>query len=68
MTQEEWAVQQLNESGIVTRNQALQNNITRLGAIIHLLKRAGLDIVGKYNEGDYVYSLNNITPHTCSNV
>jgi len=40
-TQEEWVLAQLQHNGEVTRNEALKNYITRLGAIICDLKKQG---------------------------
>lgn len=64
-TQEQKVIRQLQETGRVSRNWALQNFITRLSAIILNLKKAGWDIEGKserthggYGRGlDYVYKL-----------
>lgn len=61
MTQIDWVRKTLLEHGEVTRNQALERYISRLGAIIFNLREEGLDIVGswrKYDGGkDYVYTL-----------
>ena len=64
-TQTEWVVKQFNEKGQVSRNEALRNFISRLGAIICQLKKAGWNIDGRnertqggYGRGlDYVYRL-----------
>lgn len=56
-TQKQWVLKQLNEYGEVRRNQALQNNITRLSAIILNLKNEGYKIEGDTRAGDYVYTL-----------
>jgi hypothetical protein len=61
MTQKEWTKKQLKDEGWVSRNGALTNRITRLGAIICDLKKEiqpkGWDLVGYNREGDYVYKL-----------
>ena len=41
MTQIEFVKNKLKEKGFITRNEALRNYISRLGAIIHLLKKDG---------------------------
>jgi len=40
-TQIVWVLNELKEKGYVSRNAALQNYISRLGAIIHILKGRG---------------------------
>lgn len=60
-TQRQWAIRQLLENGYVTRNQALNNFISRLGSIICSLKKEGWSIEGKniktaYGK-DYEYRL-----------
>lgn len=55
-TQRKWVEQQLLADE-VTRNQALQRFISRLGAIICDLKADGWDIVATRRNGDYVYTL-----------
>lgn len=58
--QERWIKQQLRENGRVTRNEAVRNYITRLGAYIVDLKHAGWKIKkGRYTEDrrDFVYEL-----------
>lgn len=61
LTQENWVINRLNSKGCVTRNEALQNYISRLGAIVERLNKAGWDIKGTYlrtgNSKDYVYTL-----------
>jgi len=61
-SQRDWAIEQLLNNGEVTRNGALQNFITRLGAIIcDLNKEEGWEVVGKWrkegNKKDFVYFL-----------
>ena len=68
-TQSDKVVAMLKENGRVTRNWALQNYITRLGAIIFDLKKAGWQIDGRferthggYGRGkDYVYIIKKST-------
>jgi len=65
-TQLLWVKQQLRQHGQVSRNDALANYISRLGAIILVLKREGWKIEGEYGvriDGrgrggrDYFYNL-----------
>ena len=60
-SQQQWAVEQLLANKRVSRNQALQHFITRLGAIICDLNKEGWVIDGKFEEWgsgkDYVYYL-----------
>lgn len=60
-TQIEWVKKQLKTKGFVTRNEALQTYITRLGAIICDLKKEGWKIEGEFlkteNGKDYKYTL-----------
>lgn len=64
--QKKWVIQQLNETGRVSRNDALQRHITRLGAIIHQLNEEGWDIVGEWKISrlykDYVYYVRDRKP------
>ncbi len=52
----------LLKNKFITRNECLQNYITRLGAHIVTLKEEGMDITGKYiktpHGQDYKYTLN----------
>ena len=61
MTQREWAIKQLKDEKEVTRNGALQNRITRLGAIACDIRKEiqpkGWDLLGYNRDGDYVYKL-----------
>lgn len=61
-TQKSWVKGILLKEGSISRNFALKNYVSRLGAIICLLKKEGLEIEGKNHEGDYVYSLMNHPP------
>ena len=62
-TQLQWVVKQLKENGQVSRNEALKHYISRLGAIVCSLKKAGWNIEGRnehtlggHGRGlDYVY-------------
>lgn len=44
-SQKDWVIQQLLEKGKISRNFALQNYISRLGALIFDLKEEGWDFV-----------------------
>jgi len=56
-----WVKNQLMENGEVSRNYAISNYITRLGAIIHKLNKNGWVIRGHFekteNGRDYIYNL-----------
>lgn len=56
-TQRKWVEQQFKEHGEITRNQCLQNYISRLGAIIYGLKQDGWVITSSRRGKDYVYTL-----------
>lgn len=60
-TQEKIIIDYLLDNGSVSRNWALRQYITRLGAIINRLNDNGWEIKGEYvktqNGRDYVYSL-----------
>lgn len=64
-TQKDWAVHQLETNGRVSRNDALNNHITRLGAVAHELKEEGYDLYGVWVRTefgkDYVYMKRNKT-------
>lgn len=49
-SQTQWVVEQLKLNGYVSRNLALQEHITRLGAIICNLSKVGWVFEGKYVE------------------
>ena len=59
MTQQEQVEDRLKVQGYITRNWALENYITRLGAIINTLNKGGWNLTGTYTnfEGrkDYTY-------------
>lgn len=40
-TQLKWVTEQLEKKGEITRNECLQHYISRLGAIIHIMKKDG---------------------------
>lgn len=60
-TQENWVVEMLLHNGKVSRNEALNNFISRLGAIICDLKKDGWTIEAKWEKSpygkDYLYYL-----------
>lgn len=56
-TQKQWVIDQLQTYGEVTRNQALQHFISRLGAIVLVLKNEGYDLIAEQRGSDYVYKL-----------
>ena len=64
MTQDNKVSKQLEKHGKVTRNWALRNYISRLGAIIYDLRQAGFKIEASWERdkkgkrtGDYQYIL-----------
>lgn len=63
MTQTQKIIEQLEDKGFVTRNWALQNFISRLGALILALKKEGWVFTQEYTETphgrDYTYTLIN---------
>lgn len=46
----------LDRQGSISRNEALNMRITRLGSIIHLLNKQGNNFKGRFVKGDYVYT------------
>jgi len=60
-TQLQWTREKLNTYGQVSRNEALRNYITRLGARINDLKNEGLEIEGHFEKTDhgkdYIYQV-----------
>ncbi len=60
-SQEQFIINCLRTRGEVTRNEALRNYISRLGAIIYNLNQKGWVIEGKYRKysggKDFVYTL-----------
>ena len=53
MTQTQKIIEQLEDKGFVTRNWALQNYISRLGALILFLKKDGWVFTQEYTETPY---------------
>lgn len=56
-TQENWVLEQLNTTGQIDRNTCLRNYISRLGAIIHDLKKKGYKFRTENKDGNYFYYL-----------
>lgn len=56
-SQKDKVLKEMRSQGFVTRNWALRNFISRLGAIICDLKKDGMDIEAKWKDGDYEYVL-----------
>lgn len=56
-TQKEWVKECLERDGSISRNQALGNFVSRLGAIACDLRQDGWELEGKWRGNDYVYSL-----------
>ena len=57
MSQRTKVLKLMREQGFVTRNWAMQNFISRLGAIIWQLKSEGMNIEPEWKDGDYIYKL-----------
>lgn len=57
LTQKKRILNQLRNTGSVTRNWALSQFISRLGAIILELKKEGMHIEGAHKGTDYIYTL-----------
>jgi len=59
-TQKNWAINQLETKGFISRNEALRNYITRLGARVCDLNSEGYNLIGEYKEinggKDFVYT------------
>ena len=55
MSQLDFIKSHLEKYGEISRNTALANHITRLGAYACDLKRMGYDIKGEWRGKDYVY-------------
>jgi hypothetical protein len=64
MTQDEIILSALKEYGFVSRNWAIKNYITRLGAIMNRLKKRGIEFTAEYektsNGQDYVYRIKEV--------
>lgn len=56
-SQKERIISKLLKDGYITRNECLRNYISRLGAIICLLKSEGWDFDTKSENGDYKYTV-----------
>lgn len=61
-SQKEWVIQQLLDKGKISRNFALKNFISRLGAIIQDLEEEGFEFNAYYIKSDnggrnYVYEM-----------
>ena len=60
-SQEQWVINQLNLNGFISRNFALENFVSRLGAIIYNLTKEGWEFDAKYVKGkrgnNFVYYL-----------
>lgn len=56
-SQNKWVAEMLIKYGRVTRNKALNRNITRLASRIRDLKDAGWEILGSRTKKDYEYTL-----------
>lgn len=66
-TQFDFVKKELKEKGYITRNECLSKFISRLGAIIHSLKKEGWQIDGEHYKtlrgNDYKYNL--LSPPEC---
>jgi len=56
-TQLQIIIKQLKKTGRISRNWCLQKYITRLGARMSDIKKAGIKFSAGYQDGDYVYIL-----------
>jgi hypothetical protein len=60
-SQKNWVKEQLRINGFITRNEALRNFCSRLGAIIYVLKKEGYQFEVYYQKTekgkDFVYML-----------
>lgn len=59
ITQIQRVKNQLKETGEVSRNWCLANYISRLSAIVMILKEEGYELEASHRQGDYVYKLVN---------
>lgn len=61
LSQKQWVIEQLKHNKRITRNQCLQNFISRLGALIEVLENEGWVFKAHYEETergkDYVYDV-----------
>lgn len=51
--QKKFVIEHLNACGFISRNTCLKNYISRLGAIIHRLKKEGWSFVTEWRETEY---------------
>ena len=60
-SQKKWVIEQLLNNGKIGRNECLRNYISRLSAIIKILKNEGWKLRGDFetigDSRDYVYTL-----------
>lgn len=54
----------MRETGQISRNECLRMFISRLGAIICMLKKEGMNITGEWKEGDFIYKLKDVPKRT----
>ena len=72
LTQKKWVENILEKDGKISRNSCLQNYVSRLGAIIAVLKQDGYEFDADYKEyrtlmgwsgKDYVYTVTKYPKH-----
>lgn len=56
-TQVDRVKQRLISNGFITRNECLRNRITRLAAIMDILKKRGWEYTAEDKDDDYIYTL-----------
>jgi hypothetical protein len=61
-SQKQRIIAKLKRDGTVSRNECLRNYISRLGAIICLLKKQGWEFETSEKDGDYIYTWTNKKP------
>lgn len=54
-SQKQWVINRLLEYGGISRNTALKHNVTRLSALILMLRREGWDFETIRHDGNYIY-------------
>lgn len=62
MTQKDFVIKTLKETGEISRNYCLKNFISRLGAIMCDLKKEGWNFKTENTNGNYIYKLINSRP------
>lgn len=67
-SQKQLIVAQLREFGEVSRNWALRNFISRLAAIILVLKKEGWEFIEEKRDGDYVYVVTKEAPEKSGSI